>query len=71
MCCRSARVTRKRDSPAHTHNHTGKVLKALYNANQPTAAECCALCRQKRAEGCTAWSYSPQGWVFDATYKCT
>jgi hypothetical protein len=42
-----------------------------YDTNQKSAADCCALCGKLRGQGCTSWSYEPNGWVLDRSHKCT
>ena len=49
----------------------GRVLRATYNANVPSAPACCALCASLKDKGCTSWQYDANGWMFDAAYKCT
>lgn len=45
-------------------------LNIDYDAAQPSASACCALCESMRYKGCTAWTYNPRGWLTDASKKC-
>ena len=45
-------------------------MRVDYDPAQPSAVDCCRLCESKRGDGCTAWTYQPNGYLMDRSQKC-